>query len=130
MTKADGFVEVLVAKLAMRMEADSALMAKGRKIKNDTTLFSLSFAWYDTWHPDMRSDAFGMSMKKKVIYMAVDKSDLELPIAVTDTVSELADIVGVKPNTILAEIARFKSGKIQKNKKQQYFRFEIDEQTT
>ena len=69
-------------------------------------------------------------MKTKVIYMAVDKSDLELPIAVTDTVGELAEIVGVKPNTILAEIARFKSGKTQKNKKQQYFRFEIDEQTT
>lgn len=69
-------------------------------------------------------------MKNKVIYMAVDKSDLELPIAVTDTVGELADIVGVKPNTILAEISRFKSGKTQKNRKQQYFRFEIDDQTT
>lgn len=69
-------------------------------------------------------------MKKKVIYMAVDKSDLELPIAVTDTVGELADIVGVKPNTILAEISRFKSGKTQGRKKQTFFKIEIDDQTT
>jgi hypothetical protein len=30
-------------------------------MKNDTTLYYLSFVWYDAWHPDMRSDAFGMS---------------------------------------------------------------------
>lgn len=34
-------------------------------MKNDTTLHCLSFAWHDTWLPDMRSDAFGMSHEKE-----------------------------------------------------------------
>lgn len=68
--------------------------------------------------------------KNKVIYMAVDDSELELPIAVADSPAELAKMLGLKRNTISAEICRFKSGKTQGRKKQTFFKIEIDDQTT
>ena len=46
------------------------------------------------------------------VYIAVSKDKYELPIAVADTASELARMVGVKENAIIASISRTKAGKI------------------
>lgn len=50
-------------------------------------------------------------MKKKV-YMAVDNEHCELPIAVADSIKELADMIGVKTQTIRSAIYLERKGKL------------------
>ena len=48
--------------------------------------------------------------KIKYLYMAVTKDKYELPIAVADSVSELAEMVHVKPTTISFYLATGRPG--------------------
>jgi hypothetical protein len=48
----------------------------------------------------------GSRLKKpKNLWMYVSDDELELPLAVTDTARELADVVGVDKNTIVSAIS-------------------------
>ena len=48
----------------------------------------------------------------KYLYMAVTADDFEFPIAIEDTVSELANKLGVEPMSIYSSISNNRSGKI------------------
>ena len=43
---------------------------------------------------------------KKYIYMKTDGSEEDLPVAVADTVKELAEMVGRKPNSISSMLSK------------------------
>lgn len=53
--------------------------------------------------------------KIKYLYMAVTKDKYELPIAVADSVSELAEMVHVKPTTISFYLATGRPGFVKVN---------------
>ena len=46
-------------------------------------------------------------MNDSRLYVAYDTHPPYLPVAVSDSVKELADMLGVKPNTISASISRY-----------------------
>lgn len=58
-----------------------------------------------------------------VVYMQVTKDEYELPVAIADTVAELAMLTGIKPNSISTSISKAKKYK----RKSQYVKIEIDE---
>lgn len=60
-----------------------------------------------------------------VLWMMVSSDELELPIAVADTATELARMVGVNYNTIYSTISHTKTGQI---KKTRYIRVEVDDE--
>ena len=47
----------------------------------------------------------------KKVYIKVTDDELRLPVAIADTVLELAKIVGVKPNTIYSSMCHAKHGR-------------------
>lgn len=63
-------------------------------------------------------------MPKRKIYMAVTKDALSLPLAVADSVAELAELRGVKKETIRSLISRGRTGKI---KRPGYIVVEVEE---
>ena len=63
-------------------------------------------------------------MPKRKIYMAVTKDALSLPLAVADSVAELAELRGVKKETIRSLISRGRKGKI---KRPGYIVVEVEE---
>ena len=63
-------------------------------------------------------------MPKRKIYMAVTKAALSLPLAVADSVAELAELRGVKKETIRSLVSRGRTGKI---KRPGYIVVEVEE---
>lgn len=63
-------------------------------------------------------------MPKRKIYMAVTKDALSLPLAVADSVAELAELRGVKKETIRSLISRGRTGKV---KRPGYIVVEVEE---
>lgn len=63
-------------------------------------------------------------LPKRKIYMAVTKDALSLPLAVADSVAELAELRGVKKETIRSLISRGRTGKI---KRPGYIVVEVEE---
>lgn len=45
---------------------------------------------------------------KKYLYMKVTRDEFELPVAVADSVAELAKMLGIKPNTVSRSLSRQK----------------------
>ena len=66
----------------------------------------------------------GGVLPKRKIYMAVTKDALSLPLAVADSVAELAELRGVKKETIRSLISRGRTGKI---KRPGYIVVEVEE---
>lgn len=58
-----------------------------------------------------------------VIYMAISQDKYELPLAVADTVVELAKMLGVSKNTIYSTMSKYKAGE---RKKPKYIKVKID----
>lgn len=58
------------------------------------------------------------------LYMHITKDELELPLAVADTVEELARMVGVRGNSIFGAMGRAKKD----GRKCAYVKVEIDEE--
>ena len=58
-----------------------------------------------------------------VVYMHVTKDELELPLAVADTVGELARMVGVKENSIFCIMRRAREA----GRRCAYVKVEIDD---
>ena len=56
----------------------------------------------------------GGVLPKRKIYMAVTKDALSLPLAVADSVAELAELRGVKKETIRSLVSRGRTGKIKR----------------
>lgn len=63
-------------------------------------------------------------LPKRKIYMAVTKDALSLPLAVADSAAELAELRGVKKETIRSLISRGRTGKI---KRPGYIVVEVEE---
>ncbi len=63
-------------------------------------------------------------MPKRKIYMAVTKDALSLPLAVADSAAELAELRGVKKETIRSLVSRGRTGKI---KRPGYIVVEVEE---
>lgn len=61
-------------------------------------------------------------MKNLYLWVTMDK--YELPLFVADSPRELAEVCGVKPETIYGMASRYKHGKIPRT---QYVRVEVDE---
>lgn len=66
----------------------------------------------------------GGVLPKRKIYMAVTKDALSLPLAVADSAAELAELRGVKKETIRSLISRGRTGKI---KRPGYIVVEVEE---
>ena len=66
----------------------------------------------------------GGVLPKRKIYMAVTKDALSLPLAVADSVAELAELRGVKKETIRSLVSRGRTGKI---KRHGYIVVEVEE---
>lgn len=64
-------------------------------------------------------------MQKKYLYMAVTPDKYQLPLAVADTVQQLARMVGVTTNSIYSAISH---GEARNWKKRRYVRIRIDEE--
>lgn len=64
-----------------------------------------------------------------LVYMKVTGDKLELPIAVADSIAELATMVGVKPHTVASQISRGKNNKI-KTGKRLYYKVYVEEDET
>lgn len=64
-----------------------------------------------------------MSSQQKYLYMKITRDEYELPVAVADSVIELAKMLGVKPNTISRSLSRQKKHE----RKSCYKRIEITE---
>lgn len=58
-----------------------------------------------------------------VLYMKVTNDKYQLPVAVTDTVKELAEILGTTQNVINSSLSRQKAGKGTGT----YYRVEVDD---
>lgn len=58
-----------------------------------------------------------------IIYMKVTNDKYQLPVAVTDTIKELAELFNTTSNVISASISRQRSGK----GKGTYYRVEVDD---
>lgn len=63
-----------------------------------------------------------MCLASKYIYMKVSEDKYQLPIAIADTVVELAKMCGTKPNCISSCISHAKK----KNNKTSYIKVEVD----
>ena len=61
----------------------------------------------------------------KKVWVAYEKTDLSLPIAIADTARELARMVGVKEKTVVTEASRWKSGKA-KSIHERFARIEVE----
>lgn len=59
-----------------------------------------------------------------VLYMRVTNDNYQLPIAVTDTIKELAEIFNTTPNVISASISRQRAGK----GKSTYYKVWVDDE--
>lgn len=89
--------------------------------------------YHHRWYQTHEFDGHGHLKKKEkpkepehqYVWMMVSNDKYELPVAVADSVEELADIVGRKRNTIESAISRHKNGKIKKTK---FVKVEIDEE--
>lgn len=66
----------------------------------------------------------GGVLPKRKIYMAVTKDALSLPLAVADSAAELAELRGVKPETIRSLVSQGRTGKI---KRPRYIVVEVEE---
>lgn len=66
----------------------------------------------------------GGVLPKRKIYMAVTKDALSLPLAVADSAAELAELRGVKKETIRSLVSRWRTGKI---KRPGYIVVEVEE---
>lgn len=64
-------------------------------------------------------------MGKNRLYMMVTTDEYELPIAVAETLCELADMVGVKVSTIYSSMSHYKAGSINKTP---YVKVSLDEE--
>ena len=64
-------------------------------------------------------------MLKKYLYMAVTPDEYQLPLAVADSVQQLARMVGVTTNSIYSAISH---GESRNWKKRRYVRIRIDEE--
>ena len=64
-------------------------------------------------------------MLKKYLYMAVTPDDYQLPLAVADSVQQLAWMVGVTANSIYSAISHAEA---MNWKKRRYVRIRIDEE--
>ena len=51
-----------------------------------------------------------MAKRKKAVYMKVTRDKYELPVAIANTMKELAQILGVKKDTISGCISRYNRG--------------------
>ena len=47
-----------------------------------------------------------MSSKKRMIYMKTTKDDLELPVAVAESPTELGRMLGINPNVVSSSISK------------------------
>lgn len=59
-----------------------------------------------------------------VLYMRVTNDKYQLPIAVTDTVAELAKIFGTTPNAVSSAISKQRAGR----QAGTYYRVEVDDE--
>ena len=66
----------------------------------------------------------GGVLPKRKIYMAVTKDALSLPLAVADSAAELAELRGVKKETIRSLVSRWRTGKV---KRPGYIVVEVEE---
>lgn len=66
----------------------------------------------------------GGVLPKRKIYMAVTKDALSLPLAVADSPKELAELRGVKKETIRSLVSRWRTGKV---KRSGYIVVEVEE---
>ena len=61
----------------------------------------------------------GKKRKKRIndnyLYLMIESDEYELPLAVGNTISELAGIVGTSPNSISSAISQSEKGKIKKS---------------
>lgn len=64
-------------------------------------------------------------MQKKYLYMAVTPDEYQLPLAVADSVQQLAWMVGVTSNSIYSAISH---GESRNWKKRRYVRIRVDEE--
>lgn len=62
---------------------------------------------------------------KNCIYMQVAPDEYELPVAVANSIGELAEITGYTYNQIATRISWFKSGKV---KKRQFVKVEVSDE--
>lgn len=58
-----------------------------------------------------REFAKAINPSRNVVILAVTPDDLELPIAVADTVAEMSQITGVKKNSLSSMISNQRSGR-------------------
>ena len=58
----------------------------------------------------------------RTVYMEITTDKYQLPIAIADSVAELAKMRGIKPATISSNIYHFNCGKVNKSK---YIKVEI-----
>lgn len=61
-----------------------------------------------------------------VLYMAVSRDKYELPVAVAESVNELARMLGINEGTIYNHISLVGKNRI---RKQKYFRIEVEEES-
>ena len=61
---------------------------------------------------------------RRSLYMWVTLDKYELPLFVADSPAELAEVCGVRPDTIYTMVSRYSHGKIPRS---QYVRVEVDE---
>lgn len=52
----------------------------------------------------------------KALYLLVTEDEYELPIAVCDSIKELANTIGVNQNAITSCLCKYRKGKIKKSK--------------
>lgn len=69
-------------------------------------------------------------MKFAKVWIAYEKNDLSLPIAVANTARELAEMVGVQEKTVRTEASRWRTGST-KSKHEAYamIKVEVDDET-
>ena len=65
-------------------------------------------------------------MKKSKVWMAVTSNELSLPIAVAEDPGTLADMIGVRKETIISEASRFKD-KTYRDRYPRYVKVEVDD---
>lgn len=69
-------------------------------------------------------------MKFAKVWIAYEKNDLSLPIAIANTARELSKMIGIKESTIRGEASRWSRG-ISKSKHEAYamIKVEVDDET-
>ncbi len=73
--------------------------------------------------PVIMADGVMMESKGKVLYMIVTNDEYELPLAVADSLAEIAKIAGIKKYSVASQI----SVALRKKKRCQYVRVEYKE---